>query len=257
MYLSKLNIWNFRKFGSFDDPSKPGLSIDFQPGLNLLVGENDSGKSCVIDAIKNVIFTHYEWVRLEYNDFYVPPNSENKEDRANFLKIECIFKGLRDFEAKTFLEWLGFDEQGEYFLKIWLDGIRKETKGLDRDIICEIKAGPDDLGTQISAEARRYLRATYLKPLRDAENELAPKKGSRLSQILYSHQEFEDPDKHYLMEVMEKANEQIQQYFQDSEKSKILETINEEYLKKIFFLVETSYRKYKLSLKKEKVFEFQ
>ncbi len=238
MYLSKLNIWNFRKFGSFEDSTMPGLSIDFQPGLNLLVGENDSGKSCVVEAIKNVIFTHYEWIRVEYNDFHVPPKSENKEDRANFLKIQCIFRGLKDFEAKTFLEWLGFDEQGEYFLKIWLDGIRKETRGFDRDIICEIKAGPDDIGTQISSEARRYLRATYLKPLRDAENELAPKKGSRLSQILYSHQEFEEPDEHYLMEVMKKANEQIQQYFQDSEKSKILETINEEYLKKISSLHE-------------------
>ena len=55
MYLDTLNIWNFRKYGvkgdSFDS-AEPGLSVRFNGGVNVLVGENDSGKTAIIDAIK-------------------------------------------------------------------------------------------------------------------------------------------------------------------------------------------------------------
>ncbi|MDF2653025.1 MAG: hypothetical protein K0Q73_8830 [Paenibacillus sp.] len=66
----------------------------------------------------------------------------------------------------------------------------------------------------MNSEARALLRATYLKPLRDAEHEMAPRKNSRLSQILDSHQAFEDKETHHLKRVMEQANEMILHYFQ-------------------------------------------
>ena len=55
MYLSELKLWNFRKYGiigdSFDTAA-PGLTVTFKEGVNVLVGENDSGKTTIIDAIR-------------------------------------------------------------------------------------------------------------------------------------------------------------------------------------------------------------
>ena len=52
MYLAELKIWNFRKFGQVEtkDGILPGLHLEFNQDVNLLVGENDSGKTAIIDA---------------------------------------------------------------------------------------------------------------------------------------------------------------------------------------------------------------
>jgi len=50
MYLRKLNITNFRCIGSKNN-GKPGLKIEFNPKLNILIKPNDSGKTKIIDAI--------------------------------------------------------------------------------------------------------------------------------------------------------------------------------------------------------------
>ncbi len=55
MYLKTLKIWNFRKYGKGDGEfasSLPGLVVKFREGLNVLIGENDSCKTTVIDAIR-------------------------------------------------------------------------------------------------------------------------------------------------------------------------------------------------------------
>ena len=54
MYISTLKLWNFRKFGYQDtiDIAAPNLKVDFNKGINLIVGENDSGKTAILDAIK-------------------------------------------------------------------------------------------------------------------------------------------------------------------------------------------------------------
>ncbi|MCB0340311.1 MAG: AAA family ATPase, partial [Bdellovibrionales bacterium] len=73
MYLSNIRLWNFRKYGnpSNFDLSEPHLDLNFTKGLNVLVGENDSGKTAIIDAIKLVLKTHsYEWIRVCEEDFY-------------------------------------------------------------------------------------------------------------------------------------------------------------------------------------------
>jgi predicted ATP-dependent endonuclease of OLD family len=44
MYLSILRLWNFRKYGTGAD-NAPGLEVHFHEGVNVLIGENDSGKA--------------------------------------------------------------------------------------------------------------------------------------------------------------------------------------------------------------------
>ena len=217
MYLRKLKINNFRKFQN--------LKVEFTKGLNLLVGENDAGKTAIVDAIKYVLNTQsFDYIRPSYEDFF---NSESDElHRKNDFYIECIFEDLKSHEASSFLEWLGFYDDGKSFLKIWLSAKRK-----DRKIFYEIRSGADDEGSQLSAEARDYLRVTYLKALRDAESELSPKKGSRLSQILDSHEIFEDKENHELKEIMRITNESIEKYFSTGNNGEDLMNSLNSYLK--------------------------
>ena len=75
MYLSLLQIKNFRCFDGNEH------SITFKKGLNVLVGENDSGKSAIMDAINLVLgTTDMNWYRVEQEDFY-------KEDATLEIKM--------------------------------------------------------------------------------------------------------------------------------------------------------------------------
>ena len=91
MYLSEIRIKNFR---CFDDTEH---IVRFHAGLNVLVGENDSGKSAVIDAIRIVLGTTDQgWYRIDSTDFY-------NEDRSREISIVCHFEDLCDDECAAFL----------------------------------------------------------------------------------------------------------------------------------------------------------
>ena len=204
MYLSYLKLWNFRKFGSVQedfDLNRPNLTVKFNKGGNLLIGENDSGKSAIIDAIRLVLKTHsVEWIKITEDDFY---------NNSKRLRIELTFEDFTDEEAKHFVEWLGWDENKKPYLKVFLDVKRTE----ERILPYEVRAGIDDIGSPLSAEAREYLKVTYLKPLRDAEAELVPRKNSRLSQIFIGHELFKDGDDHEIVKKVRLTNEEIKNYF--------------------------------------------
>ena len=247
MFLSELKIWNFRKYGS-DGSGASGLHLKLNKGLNLLVGENDSGKTAIIDAIKFVLQTQsFDYQRLEEEDFFLQPGIESIDaNRAKSLKIECIFRGFdaENNEAANFIEWLGIekdcDGNDRYYLKVTMNAERK-----DRKITYDIKAGPDDEGTQLDGAARDFLRVTYLKPLRDAESELIPGRRSRLAQILKSHEAFSlvPESEHTITKIAESANKQIEGYFggkdennndiSDQSGKNLLSDINK-YLKEFF-----------------------
>jgi putative ATP-dependent endonuclease of OLD family len=211
MFLSNLKLWNFRKFGSQQfDIDSPDLSLPFQKGLNVLIGENDSGKSAIIDSIKYVLRTHsYEWFKYETTDFF--QNSER-------FRIELVFSELTDDEAKNFPECLSWKTIGEDkipFLKLSLDVNRNEERILPSDV----KAGNDEEGKQLSAVQKDYLKTTYLKPLRDAESDLIAKKYSRLSQILLADNAFRDlEDEHILVDIFESLSNDLENYFSGSYK---------------------------------------
>ncbi len=207
MYLHKLSITNFRKYGGTDNT--PGIVITFNKGLNVLIGENESGKTSIVDAIRYVLQTQsYDYTRIDELDFHY-----NNGDRAKTLKIECEFKGFSDAEAGNFLEWVGFDDNNKYVLKVWLSAEIKDNR-----IIQEIRAGMDNVGTQLDAGARDLLRVTYLKPLRDAELEMSAGRRSRFAQLLKSRDEFKCKTKqeekdHPLSKLVDLADSGISDYF--------------------------------------------
>lgn len=219
MIISELRVYNFRQFKSED--GAPGLKITFHRGLNALIGENDSGKTAVIDALKLVLLTQSnEYIRPSDEDFYKPVDGE----ACSEFKIDCTITEFTENEAKNFIEYLSFtktEAKIEYTLELhyraWKEGHK---------IYQELRVGDVDDGISIDGKARELLKAVYLKPLRDAEREMSSGRGSRISQILLNHPVFKGKKEHAVLDIFQDANRRIENYFtDDTDGKRILQTI--------------------------------
>ena len=219
MIVSELKIFNFRRFKS--ENGAPGLQITFHKGLNALIGENDSGKTAVIDALKLVLLTQSnEYIRPSEEDFYISDNG----DACSEFKIDCTISDFTQNEAKNFIEYLSFsktEDNVEYTLELhyraWKEGHK---------IYQELHVGDIEDGISIDGKARELLKAVYLKPLRDAEREMSSGRGSRISQILLNHPVFKDKKEHAILDILKNANDSIERYFtSDTDGKRILQAI--------------------------------
>lgn len=248
MYLSTLKLWNFRKYSEGPDGA-PGLEVHFHEGVNVLIGENDSGKTAIVDAIRYVLRTKSgETIYMDEKDFHSEGNVRSKT-----LKIECLFEGISDVEAAPFLEWIGV-QSGEggahYCLRLILTASILE----DGRIYPVVKAGMGNDGTPMDGKARDLLRVVYLKPLRDALQDMTHGYKSRIAQILQAHSVFGDSKrdadgKHKLETLYNQLKKEIDEYFDQSkaEDGKVItENINDILVKN--FLMAGEQRKASLSL---------
>lgn len=184
MHLARLTVENFRIFGSRAD--KKHLELQIAKGLTILVGENDSGKTAIIDALRLVLgTTSLDYLRVNEEDFHKAGGNT-----ALQFSIYCRFENLTEEEAARFLEWLSFEDK-QPVLELTLQAFRvsrKNRSGVDVPVIEVMnRSGPDGQGRPLEGDVRSFLRLTYLKPLRDAESEMSAGKGSRLSQLLLHH----------------------------------------------------------------------
>lgn len=212
MYLSILRLWNFRKYFACAD-NKPGLEIHFREGVNVLIGENDSGKTAIVDAIRYVLRTQSgEFIQFDDKDFYQDPAGNRKDE----FKIECVFDGINEQDAGLFWEWLSWSEdKTKYLLKVWLYVKRK-----DNVIMPTFSAGIEGQTDRMDSEARELLKVVYFKPLRDALTDMTHGYKSRLAQILGAHELFKTEKdvqgnitKHKLETDYEKLKKEIENYF--------------------------------------------
>lgn len=212
MYLSTLKLWNFRKYGIGADDA-PGLEVHFQDGVNVLIGENDSGKTAIVDAIRYVLRTKSgETIYIDEKDFHMDGGVRSKT-----MRIECWFEGISDVEAAPFLEWIGLkgdDDGTHYCLRLSLIATILE----DGRIYPVVKAGMGNDGTPMDGKARDLLRVVYLKPLRDALQDMTHGYKSRIAQILQAHSAFGDSKrneegKHKLETLYNQLKKEIDEYF--------------------------------------------
>ncbi|MCD0449471.1 AAA family ATPase [Actinocorallia sp. API 0066] len=186
MFLAEVRAENFRIYG----PKQVGpeekahradaaLTVRFEPGLSVLVGENDGGKTAIVDAIRLCLLSSStEWVRVTLEDFHC-----GADKRADELSITCVFEGMSAEEASSFAEFLTLVPSQSPRLYVTLRARIMDSAGPGR-ISTSIRAGELGDGPAIDGNARELLRTTYLRPLRDAEASLRAGRGSRLSQIL-------------------------------------------------------------------------
>jgi putative ATP-dependent endonuclease of OLD family len=175
VYISEIYASGFRCF----DPTAP-LQLKLSSGLNILVGPNDAGKSAIIDAARYVLWTRGDdYIRPDEHDFHVGADGIRGCD---FL-VRCTFDNLSADEEARFLEWCT-NEKGKLRLHVCMRGARRVSPGGGSIISSQHRAGAEGEGLPLDGELREYLKATYLKPLRDAEREMRAGRRSRLSRIL-------------------------------------------------------------------------
>ena len=133
-------------------------------GYHLNIGENDCGKSAVIDAIRYVLgTTDQSWQRVELSDYH-------QENTDNEIHITITFSNLTVREKSAFLECLTYTKDEEILIINWSAKYMTNVN-LHRTFV-SVNCGRNADVAAPSAEARELLRVTYLKPLRDAQAQM-------------------------------------------------------------------------------------
>lgn len=230
MRLVKVAATGFRCF-NMDKP----LDVDLRPGLNVIVGENDSGKTALVDAIRLVLGTRGDtYLRLTEEDFAVTEAGQAAE-----LTISCTLGDLSEDETASFLEWCVLEE-GTLRLHVHLHAHLKTSATGRTRVWWERRTGTVESGLPVEGELREYLQTTYLRPLRDAERELSPGRRSRLAQILAALPEMakestaraSDADPLTLRDILNEADRKVTDNLTVQE---IEQRVNEDYLSKLTF----------------------
>lgn len=177
MHLALIEITNFR--------SLKNLTVNLQPGLNVLVGRNNIGKTNLLDAIRHAIGpsgARGEAIWLSDDDFYRAATPDAKA--AETISITLTFEDLSDTQRAHFYEIVDFNISDLskskailHFDATWPEGKRQAT--IDR-----WGGGSSADRTPVSAQILESLSVTYLPALRDAEAALAPGVKSRLALLL-------------------------------------------------------------------------
>jgi putative ATP-dependent endonuclease of the OLD family len=219
MYLHSIKLWNWRKFSVGRD-GNPGIEVEFREGLNILVGENDSGKTAIIDAIKTILGTNSHDIN------WVTEQDFNKDSTS--LKIECVFKKLSPREEAYFYEWLSLQSQTSE-LRVVMEAEIYEDINKQKKIKRSVKAGPENLEAGMEDTVRQLLAVTYLKPLRDATTELSPGTRSRVAQVVKSLRDFSDDstEKQQIVDSFTDAFDELKRVLNEPVLSKIGLTVNE------------------------------
>ena len=177
MHLAKIEVTNFRSLNN--------LTVDLLPGLNVLVGRNNTGKTNLLDAIRHAIGpagARGDALWLSRDDFYTASTRDSKVAEA--ISIKLTFEGLADAHRAYFYEIVDFNiadltksKAILHFEATWPEGKRQAT-------IERWGGGPSADRTPVAAQILESLSVTFLPALRDAEAALAPGVKSRLALLL-------------------------------------------------------------------------
>ena len=167
MRLLNLHIRNFRKIED--------LEITFPKGLTVIVGENNAGKTAIIDALRLMIFSgrDFETLRLNEDDF------RRGSDNAP-IEISCTFCELEDDDEVYFQECLVDIGNGRFHAQF---NARAEFNSDTRRVNVKTWGGETE-GGHLPSNLYDRLSSIYLQPLRDPESGLRPGRHSQVSRLI-------------------------------------------------------------------------
>lgn len=198
MYLSKLKIKGYKAFDN-------EFSIKFNPGLTVLIGENGSGKSGVIDAIR-LLLNEDEYGRLGVLDshFHKQMSPLKAADSAEHIEVGAIFSALSVEEQVAYLPWLNESDSSEAFLNKKITNKLNGRGQFDHSTW----GGESTLGI-FEWDLLNAISCIYLPPLRDAQNKLEAYRGSRLSRLFKRYKPKKGEDAHNLEKQLTTFNKKL------------------------------------------------
>jgi len=169
MYLEKLHI---KKFRCIND-----LVLDFHKGINILIGENDTGKTAVLDALRVCL-----GLGAERREIYLTPDDlhiDKSGEIADTIEFHLTFGDISTKEQGVFIELLAIHE-GE-LPKLQLH-IRFTYDPLKDRIRREYWSGEKE-GQNVPSQVLELIYFIHLGALRDVSRDLTPGRGNRLSKL--------------------------------------------------------------------------
>lgn len=207
MYISKVSIRNFR---AFDDS---GITAALKAGVNAIIGENNSGKSSFIDAIRLALTVgaYRKDIYFSFSDFHI----DTKGQRSSKANIDIYFD---DVPSDLFEIWDPENTtKGELHVCFY---IASSQEGKEK-IRYQAWGGPVE-GNALSSETLEAIQTIYLSALRDANNELKPTRSGKLS-ALFTSIVNANGTKNQVLSAAERANSEIES---QSSVTELRDTIN-------------------------------
>lgn len=162
MYIAEIRIENFRLFGAGDH----AFVLPLTPGLTALVGQNDAGKTAVIDALRLVLGTRdQDILRVDTMDFHQPtPDALHAEQ----IVIQLTFRGLTTADRAAFAEFLTYETIADItdttLIVTWVAKRNTKEDSSRRILPPEWRTGAKCDGPLLDMGARSLLTATYSTP---------------------------------------------------------------------------------------------
>jgi putative ATP-dependent endonuclease of OLD family len=186
IYLKTLKISGFRKLSN--------ACIELPWGLSIIVGENNSGKTAIVDAIRALLGDY----QIKSDDFNRDPQGNTCRD----MSIAGVFSGLNLKDQGLLIDALISSDAETFDAQMSLRATRNED-----DVRSDFLLGAGLQGN--TRDVRSQLRCIYLQPLRDPESTYGLKPG-RYSQIAKLVKRFAPPaEQHKLEELARKANKEL------------------------------------------------
>ena len=179
MYLSRLLIKNFRGIQE--------MELNFNRSINILIGENGSNKSAVIDAIR-LLYNMGEPIRdisVGFADFFesVEHNDDGtlKISRADKITIVYQFKGLSAWQKGALYEYMVInpDNDGSDFAQITFT---YEDKGGKYPFSSYYTGNIE--GQRADYNTFAIFQHYYLSGLRDSTRDLLTTRGNLLGRVI-------------------------------------------------------------------------
>ena len=195
MYIEKVYIRNFRRIGA------KGIRFNCNKGVNIILGENNTGKSAVIDALRLALSAgeYRKSLYVKPSDFHIDKYGE----QAKTINIDIYFDELTSEQATAF--YMLTNGKNLYKAELHIEySSYIDKKGIQR-VHEDIKGGP--ALNNVPREVYDNINLLYLAALRDAAYDLRPSKNSQLANILFSVAKTDD-DKKRITTIFKNANEE-------------------------------------------------
>lgn len=168
MFLKSLHIRNFR---IYDD-----VTFFFKEGVNIIIGENNSGKTALIDALRLCLNCGHpdNDLFIRETDLHIIPDASTEQNSIIQFDLYFTLDENNEDEIECFYELISQDKDDiqkqivSLHISYQLQG-NKSRKYFKRTIW-----GGDKEGQSVPYEVLQELFCTYLSPLRDAVHSLRP-----------------------------------------------------------------------------------